>query len=676
MKKYICYPLFLLLILLNSCIQENDELVYPPLIVETVQIRYFNLHKDEAPRTFILDKKPMGDNIPFNSASTPQFPPYDSATVQIMKGDFATYVSKLKFRFARQSNYVMVALPDYRILPDSVVKYEDTIVYIQTTILKPDDTNQCFIKFLNCNPDTNFTYSIKIGCPNGEDLFIDNSITSVSYLQSTGIQAIYEGQRVISIIKNKKNIDSGSADKEVVGIYELDLKKLGQYALMMNKNDELFFINELDANSPIIKLNAVEARNAYIRVVNLSSDDVVVNSSLVGDITSNLNSDFVDDYKDITTCEATTLDKITLATNGNVTDTIFMSFDIYKKYSIFAFDIENTIAGKIIGVPPIDDRMKPQSNKAIVRVVNGNITKSGITVSIGARGINNDDGYESGITLAVNLLNGEYSEPIYINGGTIPLSVFASTQPTKYMFSAMLNIQNGKEYIITIDANEKIAAVELNDEKMPIQYGVAASFLQFVNVCNGNNTLEFTIPELIANGKLSASKMLATFVPVGNNSIQVAGKNFDFNATKNERTLLVATSNPNDPTLFAIQNQNMGADNSSFRFRFINASDNTSILQVNEMTSDTTYNLMNRDIAYQTSSEINRNNKDRKYSFSFMNQQTGEILCNDCDNKNTKPKDKILAKDILMTLNKNYSIIFYGNNNKNIGYGIFIVQEY
>ncbi|MCL2039125.1 MAG: hypothetical protein FWG85_01700 [Bacteroidetes bacterium] len=672
MKKYICYIIVLVAILLNSCIQENDALVYPPLIVETVNIRYFNIHNDEISRSVLLDRKSIGNNIPFNSVAKPETPPYDSSTIQVLKNDNITYRSKQKFKFARKSNYIMIALPDYRIMPDSIIKYDDTIAYLQTTILTPEDTNQCFVKFLNANPDTSINYSIKIGCPNGQNLFVDNEISTVSYLQSTGIQPVYEGIRVISVIKNYKNADTNSPSNSVVGIYELDLKRLGQYALIMNKNDELFFVDELDHNSPFIKLNNVEARNAYIRVVNFASDNVTINSSTQGDITANLNANFIDDYRDITTCDVLSLDRITLEANGNTTDTIFMSFDIYKKYSIFAFDTDNQIAGKIIGIPPIDDRMKTNTNQAIVRVVNGNIEKNGITVSIGAKSFNNDIGYESGITLAVNLLAGEYSEPMYINAGTIiPISVFASTQPTQYMFSAVLNIENGKEYIIAVDKDSKIAAIEINDEAQTIQYGEEASFLQIFNACNGNNNLNFTIPNLITNGKLPHSNLLTTFIPVGENNINANNKTINFNSENNIRTLLIAASNYNEPTLFAIQSPNMGASNSSFRFRFINASDDTPQLLVRDIVKETItqnrdtifiYDTLNTNIAYQTASFINSYSRDRKYTFDFVSQNA------DGETKLYK------AKDINFTLNKNYSIIFYGN--KNIGYKIFIVQEY
>jgi hypothetical protein len=270
------FSFVLVILIFSSCIQENPDLVNPPLIVETVNIRFLNLSGDEQPRTLILDRKSISENQIFNTMSAPDTPPYDSVTIQVFKNDFKTYSTIQKFKFARISNYIMIALPNYNNPIDSIDKNEDTIIYLQTTILKPNDTNQCYIKFVNCNPDTSINYSIKVGCPNGENLFVDNGIMSVRYLQNTGTQAIYEGKRVISIIKNfnstSSDPDSASTPPKLIGIFELDLKNLQQYALIINKYDEVFFVSELDANSPLQKLNSVAERNAFVRVINLSTE--------------------------------------------------------------------------------------------------------------------------------------------------------------------------------------------------------------------------------------------------------------------------------------------------------------------------------------------------------------------------------------------------------------------
>jgi len=65
-------------------------------------------------------------------------------------------------------------------------------------------------------------------------------------------------------------------------------------------------------------------------------------------------------------------------------------------------------------------------------------------------------------------------------------------------------------------------------------------------------------------------------------------------------------------------------------------------------------------VAQYTASNVNQHTKDKKYSFIFRDQNGGKGL--------------YVAADLLLTLAKNYSIIFHGN--KEIGYGIFVIQEY
>jgi len=357
-----------------------------------------------------LDRQHIATNLPFNTISGAQKPPFDSVTINVFKNDEQTYTSLNKFKLARTCNYILITLPNYaRNYNPDIIPNIDTIIYLQTTILKPNDTNQCYIRFLNANPDTNTTYSIKLGCPNGEHLFDSNGVTNVKYLQNSGTRLLYEGTRVFSIIKNSKTYSTDPDDNEIIntteliGIFELDLTRLGQYALLANKFDDIYFIDELAYTTPPIKLYSIPERNAYVRTINLSSTTISVNAQAAGNLTTNLNPYFIDNYSTISTCDIMNLDKISLLNNSTTTDSIYLSFDIYKQYSLLVFDSETEPASIIISLPPINERMPKRHDKAIVRVVNGNYTQNGITLSLGAHTADNILGYASGTTLAVNL---------------------------------------------------------------------------------------------------------------------------------------------------------------------------------------------------------------------------------------------------------------------------------
>jgi len=692
MKQYSLYryaPLVLIgIFLLSSCAKENDALVNPPLVSETVNIRFLNLSGDETPKTLVLEKQSRYENIPFKFLSEAQHPPADSVLIQVFSGNNLEYEREQRQKFARRTNCIFVALPSRSDSPE--MENIDSVFIIQTTILRPDDTNQCYIKFLNVNPDSRITYSIKLGCPNGENVFSSNQIANFNYRQSSGVQEIYEGKRVVSIIKNlPQGGDTNAPRTELVGIFELDLKRLGQYILIVDKYDDVFFIDELATGAMYLQpLHSIEERNAYIRIVNLSSEMITVSKTPGGELETNLNPNFIAQYNTIPTCDATSLDKIVLTLNGENTDSLYLSFDVYQKYSIFAFDKIGSKASKIVAVPPISDRMVKKSDSAIVRVINGNYELGGITVSIGARESTDTLGYSSGKTLTVNLHEGEISNEEYIKGGSnIPIAVFTATQPTKYLFSSNVSIEDGKEYVIAIDYSDglgRLVAIEQDDELQPFSFAPQSAFVQIVNVVTGANQVNFSILNLISKGTIGHDNTATTFVPLGNNSITINGKTHNFNATRNERILIIASNDVNNTDVFDIQSPNLGATPQTLRHRFINASADTPILQINSSGPPDTVALQ-ANILYQSAGNILTQWRERKYTFFFFNQnelKDAIEIAIEKANGNEKRETEELARikyllrvgDLLMTFNKNYSIIFYGNRTSR--YGITVVQEY
>jgi len=675
-----------------SCAKENDALVNPPLVSETVMVRFLNLSGDETPKTLVLERQARFENVPFSFLSEAQNPPFDSVLIKVFSGNNLEYEREQRQKFARKTNCIFVAVPSK--YADTAAKNVDSVVIVQTTILKPEDTNQCYIKFLNVNPDTRITYSVRLGCPNGENVFSSNQIANFNYLQSSGVQEIYEGKRVVSIIKNLgQTVDSNASKTQLIGIFELDLKRLGQYILIVNKYDEVFFIDEFETGAMYLQpLQSIEERNAHIRIVNLSSEIITVSKTPEDDIETNLNSHFISQYNAITTCDAITLDKIILSHNDTNTDSLYLSFDVYQRYSIFAFDKIDAKAARIIAVPPISDRMVKKPDSAIVRIINGNYENSGITVSIGAREDNSPSnlfGYIGGDKqrLAVDLHAGEVSAEKYVRGGNnVPIAVFTTTQPTKYLFSSNINIEDGKEYVIAVDFSDglgRLVAIEQNDEIQPFSFATQAAFLQIINVITGANQVSFSIPNLISNGRLAYTNSATTFVPLGSNSITINGKTHNFNATRNERILVIASNDVNNTDIFDVQSANLGATPNSLRHRFINASATTPLLQVRNNIDTVDWLLasavVRSDIAYQATTDAIWQNREKKYTFFFMDQnilsQTPIDVLTDKEKIELFKKAQLLrVGDLFMTFNKNYSIIFHGN--KTSGYGIALVQEY
>jgi hypothetical protein len=650
-----------------GCIQENENLVNPPLITETVNIRFLNMASDGISRTLVLENTTRFENVAHYVMSEPQGPPYDSVSIQEMQGTNVEYKSTTRFKFARNSNYILIATPSAS--NDSVVAAVDTVIYLQTTIIKPDDTNKCFIKFLNLNPNVNVTYSIKTGCPNGEDVFIDNSLTTFTYRQSSGVQAVYEGTRVFSILKNTNgSTDTTQNGNNLVGIFELNLVHLGQYAIIVDKDDNVYLIDELNTSGMIIQpLQSVAERNAYVRVVNLSSQTVSVTKQPGTELASNLNPYFIDKYTTIPTCDATSLDKIMLWNNDQITDSTFISFDIYKRFTFIALDGKTNNSSQIIAVQPLDERVLTKSDSCIVRIVNANSgsildTTFGINVSIGARTANTSYGYESGNILAADLFNASVSTPVYVAGGNVPITVFTGKKPTEYIFSANLQLENGKEYAIVMDFSQtqpRMTAIDMATEMQSISFAENTSYLQIVNATNEDDgQVIVSIPNILEAGKIEDASSITTFVPVGSQSISINNIPYTINPTLSERTMIIASGSSANPTIFSIQKAPMSSSLTNLKYRIINASDATPTLAFKEDSSATTYTR--EDITYQTAAREKTYTQDHRYAFYFFDQDTGKWLFS--------------AKDVLMTLGKNYSVIFTGNKERK--YKAIVLQEY
>ncbi len=682
-----------------SCAKENDSLVNPPTIYETVKVRFLNFASDREPRTLILENTLTIENISYNSISNAEIPPFDSVNVSIKKNNILELeINEPKQKFARNTRYIIMALPS----PINSTNYKalDTIIKIQTTSVRPQDTNECYLKMFNANNNTDVSYTLRLGCPS-DSLIIGN----LTYKQHSGIKNIYNGKRIFSIIKNINTINSRNSEisSQLLGIYELDLKACGQYAIIINSQDEIFFIDELsDETNILLPPKEVEQKTSFCRIINLSSEIVSVNKTSEIALTTNLNSNFIDKYSEFPACDNLSKDKIQLFQNGIVTDSIYSSFAIGEKFSVLVFNSNssnNSSAKKLIMVPPAkSSSINPSSNtsgKATVRIVNGNYTSSGITVSVGARSTSTysntntqtNNNYISGEVLASGLSHGEVSKTNFLPAGTVPIAIFTSTEPAVYLFSSNIYLEADKNYILAVDFSDntynnttyslkyknskktnnisnanlegKLIVIEDSQEMLPIEYSQQSAFLQILNVVNNSKNVSVSIPDILDEAKLNYTGDLATFIPEGNNTITINGVTRNFTASKEKRILIIATGTVQDTEIFDIQSDNLGASETNYKRRFINASPEVPILQIK---SDTTEQatIFAKNILYKTSSEVETLTKEKKFVLYFYNQETNNKI--------------YTASDLMMTLRKNYSVIFFGNGKS--GYGVSILQQY
>src|SRR6185295_2473049 len=105
------------------------------------------------------------------------------------------------------------------------------------------------LKLLNANPDTNVSYSLKLGCQNGTGVFPNTNYKSVS----SHLIDVFRGVNQFSLVKNRVNGDT------LKGIYETDtLKAHGEYTFIVTidntKNEKLLILDELNKNVNALKI--------------------------------------------------------------------------------------------------------------------------------------------------------------------------------------------------------------------------------------------------------------------------------------------------------------------------------------------------------------------------------------------------------------------------------------
>ena len=651
---------FTMLIFIASCARENDALVNPPTIFETVRVRFLNFAGDEQPRTLVLEKISKYENIAYNTISSPVPPPFDSVQIEVFKdGNIEFTTGDLKQKFARKTRYIIMTLPSP--IGASNYKAVDTIVRIQTTSVPPRDTNDCYIKMFNANNDTTVNYTLRLGCPNDSVIF-----RNLSYKKSSGIANIHKGTRVFSITKTTKNDIDTTQNTKLLGVYELELLPQGQYAIIINRNEEVFFVDELsDDNNILTTPKLVTEREAYIRIINLSSENVTINNE-ESEIVSNLNPNFIDKYHKINSCDNLLKDKLKLLCNEEVRDSALISFEIFKKFTAIVLNSKENKAENLMIVPPIKQLPYNVGNKALVRVINCNFKESGINISAGARYDNsNSHNYVSGDVLANALSAGELSKVVAINPGIIPLSVFTSTEPARYLFSTNVVFEANKNYIIAVDFSEgnnngKLTVIEEAEETIPVMFTKQAAFMQIVNATSDNKQINIELPKILNAAKLDPANSLATFVEEGNNTVTINGFNYNFTAKKADRILIVATGSSTQTDVFAIQSPYLGADSTNYKRRYVNAATDVPTLRVKSDSTDAIEAILQENIHYKTASEIETITREKKIALFFENQQTGKMVAK--------------VPDLMMTLRKNYSVIFYGTEQN--GYNVLILQEY
>jgi hypothetical protein len=645
-----------------SCNEENPALVNPPSKAETVWVRFINLGVDQKPKKLVFEGSNFSETE-YSKLSKAERPKADSAMLKVFSGDILEYAPppEQQVKFLRNTNYTFIGLSS-----KPAVNKIDTLIALRTSAALPDDPANSLVKFCNAFHDTNVRYSIRMGCPNGEQIFSPLLYTQYSLIPQT----MLSGSFSISLVKTKINDPLYFSSN----LYQLNLNPSKQYALIVTKdidgNEKLLLLDENETIQnqliEVAKINDID-KKTEIRTINLSSSRIDVSKDFEI-INTNLNSMFIDNYQQIEVCNTTYKELIITSVNGITKpyptlpgdESNMASLEVGQKYSLVIFDVEKGDAGKSLLIEPIKSSAATQG-KAVVRVVNAAKNNEAVTVSLGARkGVG--DAIITGTILADTITFGNTSKPCIIDGGIAPICVFTSSQPSKLLYPARGQLENDKTYLLIIfnDENGNIAVtlIEDSDEGINVKKLDKGVFLQLVNAYRGAKKVEFTInppsgKPILDKSQISYFNDIATVIEEGTHIISVPGSTpYTFEAKLDYRLLIVISGLDNISTQIFLNPEEPVSQviNGYLRYRFINASDIKN-LKMKEQDADTTKYIMFNDskdylLFTEFSDYMPRVNKDIDITYYFYDENISSYI--------------LRLNGVPLVTNKSYSIIITG----------------
>lgn len=671
MKKIRLYSSALILTMifaLSGCPEENDSLVNPPSQAETVNIRFINLAGDNQSRSLRMTEYETPE-VAYAQSTETFNPPDDSTKATVLKGGRDEYSPEKQIKFFRKLTYTFFALPTAP--GDSLHPLPvDTLIGMNSSLTIPLVTNDAYVRLVNTFSDTNSNFSLVLGCAGGVTL-----APGIRYRSFSSAEAVLSGENTFSVVYNNNGTN------ESLGLFRLDMVPRGEYAFVVVKDQSgKPVVYSLDEKSPSANAfgpaQEVAAKTTNIRTVNFSSKSFEVN--LDADlIASSPTKDFIGKYTEYTACSGTSISSITTVSGADTLANIFTSLEVLREYSLFLFDEGDKV--RQVLAPPFKVFGEAEG-KSIIRVVNGNPDFEGITVAFGARKVESDEDLKYGETIARNVKFGSTSSIGIFESGLSPITVFAATQPAKYITGVNYDLKKDKSYTIVLykkdDGTPGFTIIEDSDENIPITETEAGVFVQVVNGVAGPDAVRIGIEPLISESanELFYGLNLATVIPTGNTVISVNGKKETIDIAKGKRLLIVASGTAGNERILSYQYDPIVKFDNMYKIRFLNASTEIDKITISrfDLVACTDCPILASNIAFNDLSFIQEVPSEAKISLFVYNPDDFARLYHRVD-------------DLKLNFNKAYTVIFTGNSslgnnndsdNTNNGYSVVIIQEF
>lgn len=530
----------LVLTLFIGCADENPLLVNPPDGTDSMMLRVINLAGDGMPRQLSFGLNSLSTPTNYGTVSAIfRAPLGDSATGIILNNGVEEQRTYRKLQFTRTNYHTYFILPG---ITPKRNKSADTLIYYTTQARRALMTRNPEIKLINCFPDSQYIFSLREGCQNGEELLRDNGYTT----QSSTREMIPNSTVSLTLLRTDKR----TQQTDILGLYTHDLLEYSSYSFFVYKQQNnqpgISIIDDRNQTISALKnLIEVPERKSYVRLLNLSENSLnlsKVNGNAITPLHSNINSLTLSTSTEIGACNSSVIDSFAIDNNGERQALLEFPVQVEKSYIIVANDSAGRNNKYISALPQISNiAIDPSMSK--VYVVNLIQNHSDLTFALGARTSQNNVQL-SGEVLATRLLYGSMSSPATVPAGSLPLTIFTTKQPAQLQSAFVGSMAGGQAYYLiawsTPTGQTRVSLLPTNADNLSLPLLDKGAFLALVQANSSKSSISFGVENQLSNLRLDFRSSSGTVVKKGTYQI-----------TADEATITVNVKEDSNYTFFA-----------------------------------------------------------------------------------------------------------------------------
>ncbi len=532
-------------LILTGCPEEDEGLVNPEPVTNTVGIRVLNLSRADQPISFRFDSElemgPIGFGELTNLSSPPDIPPYDSLIFEVLdlSGD-VIFTPPVRPRLFRNINYTYIILPSRS--TDSIQAEVGRLLVSQSAPSFREDDRDTYLKVLNGIDKDGISVVLRDGCPSGDEI-LRSAVFGIPSAQ----KGIAEGERTVSVTIEQEG------ESQAIGTYNIDVERRKQSMILVTEDMSsptgyrVGIFDEEDELSQITSLEPVEENTLSIRLLNLADDNLSASFNSNANAFGDVNPYSVSNYRVFGACQTVYPDTVRY-TVGPDTDTLpnLYTFNVGQNYTIVNYpdDRDSTFTeNNQIIINPIPITYQKQPGFATVRVFNAIPDDIGITLSIASNSLQIpamigelgenvlERNYVAGNAIASSLTFGSLSPASNIAPGSLPLALLTAANPASFISGYIAEFEADKDYVVYIYGDKEDPKLSVIAEDMDggeLQEPVKGSILQVVNADPGVEPANITITSAtgyqpIEGAKIAFTNTLSTIVPLGDVVINING---------------------------------------------------------------------------------------------------------------------------------------------------------